>query len=421
MRGALKWSMTTVVLCALLGGGFILLREGSRPEAELVKAREPLPVTALRIERRPFLLEGEYSARLSAVRDVTVTAKAGGTVEEDLVREGDRVDEGQPLYRLDDDAYRFSVQQAEAALELTREHLRKVRNASRPELLRRLEALLEEREAALKKAESDAQRFSELLDEGAVPLSQKENIDLALAAARSRTKVARENLEEARRGAREEDRAAAAAAVKQAEAALLLARDTLENATIVSPLRGIVASKEVFAGDTVQAGASVAEVVDISSFKIKLGVSPADVAHFTRDDTLTVLPVPGGGPLPAAVADVGVKADERTGSFPVILRLANPGGTAPLLRAGMDVQVRFVKAREEEVLVVPAPALLRDKRGASVFVVERETARRRPVVTGASSESEAVVTSGLGDGDLVVVVGQQRLRDGDPVELTVEE
>ena len=421
MRGAVKWSMTAVVLLSILGTGFIFLREGLRPDGEVVKVRESLPATALRIERRPFVLEGEYSARLSAVRDVTVTAKVGGTVEEDLVSEGDRVVEGQALYRLDDDAYRFIVQQAEAALELARENLRKVRNVSRPELLRRLEALLEEREAALKKAESDALRFAELLAEGAVPLSQKENIDLDLVAARSRTKVARENLEEARRGAREEDRAAAAAAVKQAEGALLLARDTLENATIVSPLKGIVASKEVFEGDTVQAGTPVVEVVDISSFKIKLGVSPADVAHFTRGDSLAVLPLPGGEPLPAAVADVGVKADEKTGSFPVILRLANPGGIVPVLRAGMDVQVRFVKARAEEALVVPASALLRDKTGASVFVVENEVARRRPVTTGASSESEAVVTSGLGDRELIVVVGQQRLRDGDPVELTVEE
>ena len=153
MRGAVKWPMTAVVFFALLGTGFILLREGSRPEAEVVKAREPLPVTALRIERRPFVLEGGYSARLSAVRDVTVTAKAGGTVEEDLVSEGDRVAEGQALYRLDDDAYRFTVQQAEAALELARENLRKVQNVSRPELLRRLEALLEESEAVLRKAE----------------------------------------------------------------------------------------------------------------------------------------------------------------------------------------------------------------------------------------------------------------------------
>jgi HlyD family secretion protein len=421
MRRTAKWSTTALLLLALLGGGMVLQRKGSQPLVEEVKVRQPVPVTAIRIEERPFVVEGRYSARLSAVRDVVVTARAGGTVEEDLISEGDRVEEGQALYRLDNDAYRFSVQKAEAALELARENLRKVQNVSRPELLRRLEAIVEESEAALKKAGSDAARFAELFTEGAVPLSQKESVDLALAAARSRAKVARENLGEARKGARDEDRAAAAAAVKQAEAALLIARDTLENATITSPLKGVIASKEVFAGDTVKFGAPVAEVVDITSFKVRIGVSPADVPHFGRGDSLDLFPLPPGEPLPAKVADVGVKADERTGSFPVILRADNPGGREPLLRAGMDVQVRFVKARADDAVVVPLSALLRDREGTAVFIAEGEAARRRRVVLGASSEKEAVIASGLSVGDLVIVVGQQRLRDGDPVEITIEE
>ena len=426
MRGAVKWSTTVLLLLALLGVGIVLQRKGSQPLVEEVNVRQPVPVTALRIEGRPFVVEGRYSARLSAVRDVVVTARAGGTVEEDLISEGDGVEEGQVLYRLDDNAYRFSVQQAEAALELARENLRKVQNVSRPELLRRLEAIVEESEAALKKAESDAARFAELFTEGAVPLSQKESVDLALAAARSRAKVARENLGEARKGARVSGLRPGhytrlGAAVKQAEAALLISRDTLENATITSPLKGVVASKEVFAGDTVKFGAPVAEVVDITSFKVRIGVSPADVPHFSRGDSLELLPLPSGEPLPAKVADVGVKADERTGSFPVILRADNPRGREPLLRAGMDVQVRFVKARADDALVVPLSALLRDREGTAVFIAESEAARRRRVVLGASSDKEAVIASGLSVGDLVIVVGQQGLRDGDPVELTIEE
>jgi multidrug efflux pump subunit AcrA (membrane-fusion protein) len=87
----------------------------------------------------------------------------------------------------------------------------------------------------------------------------------------------------------------------------------------------------------------------------------------------------------------------------------------------MDVQVRFVKARADDAVVVPASALLRDREGTAVFIVESKEARRRRVVLGASSEREAVIASGLSVGELVIVVGQQRLRDGDPVELTLEE
>ncbi len=421
MRPAAKWSLTAVSLALLLGGGFYALRLGTRPAAPGPAAEEAVPVTALALTRRPFVLEGSYAARLEAVRDVTVTARAGGIVEEDLVSEGDRVRKGQVLYRLDDDAYLYAARQAEAALDLARENLRKMQSVSRPELLRRLEALAEESETALRKAESDASRFEELYRQGAVPLGQKENVDLALASARSRAKVARENLEEARRGAREEDLAAAEAGVKQAEAALMLARETLEHASVTSPMDGIVAAKHIFAGDTVRPGDRAAGIVDISSFRISVGVSSADVVHFRRGDELEVEAPPGGPPRRALVADVGVKADEKTGSFPVILEMGNGGAGDRPLRAGMDVTVRFVKARADDAIVVPSSSLVAQKDSVRAFVVEDGRARSRELQTGPSSGSETVVTGGLEEGELLVVVGQQSLRHGDLVELTVEE
>jgi len=352
---------------------------------------------------------------------VTVTARVPGTIEEDLIGEGDEVEKDQPLYRLDDNATRFAMERAEAALDLARENFRKAENFSRPQLMRRSRVSRRAGEnSALKKAESDAFRFAELYREGAVALSQKENAVLALASARSALEIARENLSEAMDGARAEDRAAAGAAVRQAEAAWRLARDTWEKTVVRSPLKGTVATKKVFAGDSVQPGTPVAEIVDLTAFRIEIGVAADDIDFFKAGTTVSVIPPGAGEPIAAVVKDAGVKADERTGSFPVIIELENPGrrGGARLLRAGNDVTVRFTRFRSDGALVVPAAALLREIGHTWAYVVEGDIARRREVTVGPETEAEALVTAGLAKGEVLVIVGQQRLRDGDKVELS---
>ena len=423
MKNTVKWSLFAVFIIVLLGGAAGLLRLGTRPAPDAeTDERRIIPVTAVTLAEEDFFLQGEYAARLKAVSDVTVTARVPGTIEEDLIGEGDEVEKDQPLYRLDDNATRFAMEQAEAALDLARENFRKAENFSRPQLIRRLESVAAQRESALKKADSDALRFAELYREGAVPLSQKENADLALASARSALEIARENLSEAKAGARAEDRAAAEAAVRQAEAAWRLARDTWEKTVVRSPLKGTVAAKKVFAGDSVQPGTPVAEIVDLTAFRIEIGVAADDIDFFEAGTTVSVLPPGGGEPIAAVVKDAGVKADERTGSFPVIIELENPGrrGGARLLRAGNDVTVRFTRFRSDGALVVPTAALLREIGHTWAYVVEGDIARRREVTVGRETEAEALVTAGLAKGEVLVIVGQQRLREGDKVELSFE-
>jgi HlyD family secretion protein len=424
MKKTVKWSLFALFTLVLLGGAAGLLRLGTRPATDAgVDERRVVPVTAVTLAGRDFSLRGEYAARLKAVRDVTVTARVPGTIEEDLVAEGDEVKEGQPLYRLDDNAFRFAMEQAEAALDLARENLRKAENFSRPQLIRRLESITAQRESALKKADSDALRFAELYREGAVPLSQKENADLALVSARSALEIARENLSEAKAGARAEDRAAAEAAVRQAEAAWRLARDTWEKTVVRSPLKGTVALKKAFYGDTVQPGRPLVEVVDLTSFRVEFGASAADVGFFRTGDSVTVLAPPDGKPANAVVKNAGVKADDGTGSFPILLSMANPDKRVDdrSFRAGMDVTVVFTKIALSEVLVVPTSSLLREVEETWVFVVDGRVARRRAVTVGPESGGETVITAGLAEGEVLVIVGQRRLRDGDEVELTFEE
>lgn len=408
------------VLILLIGVAVILAwvgLKGDKPDQ--TPQQPPTPVTVLQLEKRDFTITSRYSSRLEAISDIVVPAKVRGTVIEDHIKEGQKVSKGQILYRLDDDSYKYAMLQAEAAVKLAQENLRKVKNISRPEEIGRLRALAVEADAGLEKAMSDAARYDDLYREGAVALSQKESADLALAAAEARADVARENLNQALTGAREEDIASAEAALQQAQAAYDLAKDTWEDATIRSPISGIVSSKEVFAGDTLEAGRAVCNVVDLSSFRINLGVPGTEVGNIHTGQTVSVSVGDNPEAFEAVIEDVGVKADEKTGNFPVILNLPNDsasGRTHPL-RAGMDVKVNIILKRIHDTIVIPTSSLLRETKAAAVFVVQDGTAHKRAIGIDSSNGIEASVYTGLKPGELLVIVGQHLLKTGDKVEV----
>ncbi len=379
-----KNALAAVILILLLVLGAVLARTGIKRSKQAEVAQKPIvPVTAFILKHVEYIEEIEYTGKLEAASEIIVIAKASGTIVKDLIDEGDRVEKGQALCRIEDDSYRFGMEQAKAALDLARERQ-------------------QEAKSALKKAQADADRFAELYREGAVSLSQKESADLALATASTR---------------------ASDASVRQAQAAYNLAKDAWENTVVRAPISGIVASKSGFAGDTVSVGTPVCEIVDLSSFKIHLGISGADVMHINKGDSASVKTSPRVGKFEALVEDVGVKANERTGTFPVILRMSNPGQEKPSaqLRAGMDVKVRFVKVKLSNALVIPTSALLQEMGSSAVFVADGEVAVRKVVVTGPSNEMSTVIPGGLREGELVIIVGQHRLRTGDKLEMAVEQ
>lgn len=414
-----KWVLVVIVLSLLIGLGSYLAWKGiQREKPDAITEKPPVPVTVQELQTRDFILTSQYNGKLEAASDVTVITRVRGTVIDDRIREGQTISKGQILYKLDDDAYRYAMLQAEAAVDLARQNLRKVRNISRPEELSRQKALASEAQAALAKARSDAERYDELYREGAVSLSEKESADLALAAAEARANVADQNLNQALTGSRDEDIATARAAFAQAEAARDLAKDTWEDATIRSPVSGIVSSKDSFKGDSLEAGMPVCNVVDLSSFRIHLGLPGSELTGLIPGDKTSVVITSYNETHEAVIENVGVKADDRSGNFPVILRLdnASPRESARPLRAGMDAKVSIVNNRVPDALVIPTSSLLRETNATAVFIVKKDTAAKRVVHLGISDEVESVVSAGLNPGDLLVVVGQHQLETGVKVE-----
>ncbi|MFL5582048.1 MAG: efflux RND transporter periplasmic adaptor subunit [Gemmatimonadaceae bacterium] len=203
------------------------------------------------------------------------------------------------------------------------------------------------------------------------------------------------------------------AAARQTAAAAALARKRLADARLRSPIKGIVARRAIERGSTVAAGQSAFTLVDLDVVEVRVGVPEADVDMLRVGLPATVrLPALGPTTFAGRVTSVGVAADPTTRTYAVQISVPNPSHR---LKAGMVAEATVQGNRQSTAITVPASAVLQDADGANfVYLLDARTNRvhRRRVTVGATWGGGVELTGGLAAGDMVVVAGQQRVRDG---------
>jgi RND family efflux transporter MFP subunit len=154
----------------------------------------------------------------------------------------------------------------------------------------------------------------------------------------------------------------------------------------------------------------VANVVDIAKLKVKVNVAEKDVFKLKVGEEVEVTTdVYPNVKFKGVIASISAKGDEAH-TYPVEITLNNSKEYP--LKAGMFGRVHFTSLGERQTLAIPREALLGSVRSARVFVAENGVARLRPITVGQEVGKMLEVLEGLQEGELVIVSGQNNLRDG---------
>ena len=188
------------------------------------------------------------------IRKVNLGFRVGGRIAEVLVKEGDRVQEGQILTRLDNTPYRDELQLAQAQQEQAAAVLAKMEAGTRPQEIAQAAALVRERQASVQNLQTEYQRLKNLIESGAVSRQSFDNASAALAEGMARLATAREGLNLAKEGFRHEDIAAARADLDAAKARLAGANTRLADTEIKAPQQGIILTRVQEPGAIVGSG-----------------------------------------------------------------------------------------------------------------------------------------------------------------------
>jgi RND family efflux transporter MFP subunit len=292
-----------------------------------------------------------------ANRDVVIAAEESGQISAILVEKGARVSAGQPLLRIDDALLRTQVQHAQAVADFAQEtHARRKR------------------------------------------LWEEDKVGSELAYLQARYEAA------------------------QAAANLANLQERLARTVVRAPITGMLEDRRVEIGTTVAPGTLLLRIVDVSRVKIAGGVPErfAQDVSVGREVEISFAAL-GGETVRGRASFVGSAVDQQNRTFPIEIVVANPDGR---IKPEMVANVRLPLREASAALVVPQQALVRAEGGFIAYVVVeragKTVAEQRSVAVGALSGNDVVVLDGIKAGERLIVVGQQKVADGDAVVIIGE-
>lgn len=195
-----------------------------------------------------------------------------------------------------------------------------------------------------------------------------------------------------------------------AQAALALAEAKLAKTELTAPFSGIIGLRVVSVGDYVKEGADLVNLEAIDPIKVDFRVPET----FMRDVQVGQAVVVALDALPGKTYDgriIALNPLVDAGGRALVIR-AQVRNQNAVLRPGMFARVTLITRSEKEALVLPEEALVPQGTEQFVFRVADGKAVRAAVTTGQRRDSKVEILSGVNKGDMVVIAGQIRLRDG---------
>jgi multidrug efflux system membrane fusion protein len=326
-------------------------------------AAEPPQVDVAQVLVEPVTITESFTGRLEAPETIELRPRVSGYIQEVSFEEGELVEAGDVLFRIEPRPYEARVKAARAELEEAR--------------------------TRMQLAAQEAERARSLMEDRAVSREEHDQRQAALARARAR--------------------------VSMAEAALETAELDLEYTRVTAPVSGRAGRALVTKGNLANADQSVlTTIVSVDPLHVyfvsneSAGLGSLRLARAASNTEVAVtLEGSGESPRTGRLDYVDNRLDAGTGTLTFRAVLPNPLGT---LRPGQFARVEMPVARLKRAVLVDRKAVLTDQDRRFVYVVgDDSTVERRPVRPGRGVGDLLVIDEGLAGDEDVVVNGTQRV------------
>ena len=347
-------------------------------------------------------------AVLYPVNQANITPKITAPVKRLLVNRGDHVRVGQTLLELESSDLAASVRETQQQFEQAQANYEMVKGATAPEDRSKAQADVQVAEQTVAAARTLYDNRVALVKEGALAQKLADDAKVSLAQAQGQLTNAQRHLEAVRAVSNQQ-------AIRSAEAQMNAAKAHYENSVqqvsygvVKSPISGIISDRPVLAGELPPSGSPIISVVDISQVVARANV-PVKDATGLKVGSVARISGPDGD-IPAKVTVVSPTVDPNTTTVEVWVQCTNPGEK---LKPGGTVRVNIIAETLQEVIIVPANALLNADDGTTkvMIVLPDNTARERRVSVGVRQGKRVQIISGLQEGDKVVTSGGLGLED----------
>lgn len=339
---SVKFWVAIVVVIAAVAGGYYYYQQQKAASAKGI-------YTTGKVERGNVGIIVSATGTINPVNYVDVSTNVAGLLERVLVSENDQVQQGQVIAYIDE---------------------------------RSLKAVMEDALATLNKNRADYERYTTLYDQDAV---SQQSFDTAKAAYLS------------------------------AQAAYDRAVSNLSDATITAPMSGTIIGTPLKAGQTISTGLSsqmiIATIADLSNLEIYLAVDETDISSIAVGQNVSfTVDAYTDKTFNGTVKSIsrGTKGNMGTTSSTVVyytVKVQISGNETNELLPTMTARASIHGREAKDALVVPLTAIRSDKAGEYVYKIENGKPVRTTVKTGITGDTSVQITSGLSEGDEIVISG----------------
>lgn len=218
----------------------------------------------------------------------SISTKVPGRIETILVKEGDSVEAGQMIAKVESAELEVQAAQAKANLSAAQAKLAGIKAGNRPQQIAQTGAAVAQAEANLKNSQSNSQRSDTLYEQGAISVQQRDTSQNALLVAEAQYDGAIQAYNLSVEGARMEDIQVAEAQVEQAAAALQNVQLQLDNTEIKASVAGVIAVKSVEIGEIVAVGQPLFNITDLDDVWVAANIEETYIGKVQVGQTVEV-------------------------------------------------------------------------------------------------------------------------------------
>lgn len=390
------------------------------------------------VRQGDLVITVEATGATEPISDIEIKSEATGRITEFMVQEGDSVQKGDVICRLDQSNQILLVRDGELGVERARIAYEEAKAGATASQRSNLTSSVESAEASLKNAQAQLDaanatysRIQYLHGKGYATDQELDNARQGVDTAEAAVKSAQTGLENAKSQLKAFDTSSNKSSIEQArinyesaKVQLAQAKRQLGNSVIVSPIDGIILEKPLDVGDSVisinsgfGAGNAVVKVADLTMMKVRTSVDEIDIGKIKVGQSSKIVvdayPEREFNGTVTNVYPQGVANQSGLVSFVVIVEVDNKEG---LLKGNMTCNVKIEALTHKNVLLIPLAATRSSEKKPDVTVVQvlkagakaddpKAETEEREVKTGDTDYKDIIVLEGLKVGELVKVRG----------------
>ncbi|MBU3218390.1 efflux RND transporter periplasmic adaptor subunit [Clostridium estertheticum] len=407
IKGFLLISLTLSITLIGVGCGNKEVSVTSNDISKNVKA-SPVSISSITTTTK-------YGSKLATSSQTVVTSKIAGKVSGVNVDVGQSVNKGDILFTLDRSELTAQYNVAKAALDTANANLDKTSGSGYEQQLIPANSTLNIAKTTYNDAKNNYNTVHQQYNIGDSAKSELDAAKSKMDSASLQVSAASDSLALLKSKTGPQTDAAAAGQVQQAKASLDLAQIQMDNASITSPINGVISERNVEVGEVVSSAVSAFTIIDASSLRSEVSMTDKDVIKVKVNQKIPVQISSMNNKIVQGIVDtISPSADAKTQLYTVKVKIENPSN---LLKPGMIVRVEFPDVVKTDISVVPNGAIFTENSVQYVYIVDATRLKKKQVVVGISNTLQTEIVSGIKLGDQVITEGQSFLNEGQKVSI----